>query len=84
MTPIPDNATGVWCAIRYHDEDDVLSPVFFSFGEYDEQTDPVYDTFGHRDDLVFYYTTPEELPLLMSEGGHDFTVVGVEYYEVAS
>lgn len=84
MKPIPANATGAWCAIKYHDEDNTLSPVFFSFGEYDEDKDMVYDSLGHRDDLVFYYTTPDELPLLMTEGGQDFQVLSVEYYEVAS
>jgi hypothetical protein len=83
MEPIPANATGAWCTIKYHDEDNTLSPVFFSFGEYDEDKDMVYDSLGHRDDLVFYYTTPDELPLLMTEGGHDFQVLSVEYYEVA-
>jgi hypothetical protein len=82
MTPIPANATGVWCAIKYHDEDNTLSPVFLSFGEYDYHKDAVYDSFGHRDDLVFYYTTPDELPLLMTEGGHDFQVVSIDGYEV--
>lgn len=84
MKPIPANATGAWCAIKYHDEDKVLSPVFFSFGEYDEQKDPVYDSLGHRDDLVFFYTSPEELPDLMTDWGQDFQVLSVEYYEVAS
>jgi hypothetical protein len=83
MTPIPANATGAWCSIKYHDEATILSPVFFSFGEYDEEKDPVHDTLGHRDDLVFYYTTPEELPTLLVEGGHDFDVVAVDYYEVS-
>jgi hypothetical protein len=82
MKPIPANATGAWCAIKYHDEDKTLSPVFFSFGEYDPDKDEVYDTLGHRDDLVFYYTTPDELPRLMAEGGHDFQVVSVDEYEV--
>ena len=82
MTPIPANATGAWCAIKYHDEDKTLSPVFLSFGEYDYHEDAVYDSFGHRDDLVFYYTTPDELPLLMTEGEHDFHVVSIDGYEV--
>jgi hypothetical protein len=43
MKPIPANATGAWCAIKYHDEDKTLSPVFFSFGEYDPDKDEVYD-----------------------------------------
>lgn len=78
---IPPNATGAWCTIRYCDENDVLSPVFFSFGEYDPEKDEVYDSLGHRDDLVFYYTTPDELPRLLIEGGHDFSVVSVDEYE---
>jgi hypothetical protein len=84
VKPIPANATGAWCAIKYHDEDKTLSPVFFSFGEYDPDKNEVYDTLGHRDDLVFYYTTPDELPRLMTEGGHDFQVLSVDEYEVNS
>ena len=84
MKPIPANATGAWCTIKYHDEDNTLSPVFFSFGEYDEEKDMVYDSLGHRDDLVFFYTSPEELPDLMTDEGEDFQVLSVEYYEVAS
>jgi hypothetical protein len=83
MKPIPANATGAWCTIKYHDEDNTLSPVFFSFGEYDEDKDMVYDSLGHRDDLVFFYTSPEELPDLMTDWGQDFQVLSVEYYEVA-
>lgn len=83
MEPIPANATGAWCTIKYHDEDNTLSPVFFSFGEYDEGKDMVYDSLGHRDDLVFFYTSPEELPDLMTDEGEDFQVLSVEYYEVA-
>ena len=82
MKPIPTNATGAWCVIKYHDEDQPLGQVFFSFGEYDPDKDEVYDTLGHRDDLVFYYTTPDELPRLMTEGGHDFHVVSIDGYEV--
>jgi hypothetical protein len=83
VKPIPANATGAWCTIKYHDEDNTLSPVFFSFGEYDEDKDMVYDSLGHRDDLVFFYTSPEELPDLMTDWGQDFQVLSVEYYEVA-
>lgn len=83
MKPIPANATGAWCVIKYHDDDQPLGQVFLSFGEYDYHKDAVYDSFGHRDDLVFYYTSPEELPNLLVEGGHDFDVVSIDEYEVA-
>jgi hypothetical protein len=82
MEPIPANATGAWCTIKYHDEDNTLSPVFFSFGEYDEDKDMVYDSLGHRDDLVFFYTSPEELPDLMTDWGQDFQVLSIDGYEV--
>jgi|688.fasta_scaffold1000481_2 hypothetical protein len=82
MKPIPANATGAWCTIKYHDETDTLSPVFFSFGEYDEEKDPKYDSLGRRDDAVFFYTTPDELPLLMTEDGEDFVVLSIDEYEV--
>jgi hypothetical protein len=81
MTPIPANATGAWCTIKYHDENDTLSPVFFSFGEYDPDKDEVCDSLGNRDDAVFFYTTPDELPLLMAQEGEDFRVISVDEYE---
>jgi hypothetical protein len=81
VKPIPANATGAWCTIKYHDETDTLSPVFFSFGEYDPDKNEVCDSIGHRDDAVFFYTTPEELPRLLAEGEHDFDVVSVDEYE---
>jgi hypothetical protein len=81
MEPIPANATGAWCAIKYHDEDNTLSPVFFSFGEYDEEKDQKYDSLGHSDDVVFFYTTPDELPLLMTDDSEDFLVLSVDEYE---
>jgi hypothetical protein len=82
MKPIPANATGAWCTIKYHDETDTPSPVFFSFGEYDSHENELYDSFGHLDELVFFYTTPDELPRLLTEGGHDFHVISVDEYEV--
>jgi len=84
MEPIPANAKGAWCTVQYHDEDQPLGRVFFSFGEYDYEKDKTRDSFGFLDELVFFYTTPDELPLLMTEGGHDFRVTEVEEYEVAS
>ena len=81
MEPIPANATGAWCTIKYHDEDNTLSPVFFSFGEYDEEKDQKYDSLGHSDDVVFFYTTPDELPLLMTDDSEDFLVLSVDEYE---
>ena len=81
MREVPKNAKGAWCTIKYHDEDGTLSPVFFSFGEYDEETNPNFDSFGHRDDAVFFYTTPEEFPQLMTEGTGDFVVVSVDEFE---
>jgi hypothetical protein len=42
----------------------------------------VYDSLGHRDDLVFFYTSPEELPDLMTDWGQDFQVLSIDGYEV--
>lgn len=82
MQPIPANATGAWCTIKYHDETETLSPVFFSFGEYDEDTDPVFDSLGHRDDNVFFYCEPEELAEMMHGEGGDFVIMSIDDYEV--
>ena len=79
--PIPKNATGAWCSIKYCDEGEKMSSVFFSFGQYDPDKDEACDSLGHRDDGVFYYTTPDELPTLLVENGHDFDVVSIDGYE---
>ena len=84
MMPIPANAKGAWCTIQYYDEEQTLERVFFSFGEYNYEKDKTHDSFGFLDELVFYYTTPEELPLLMTEGACDFRVEEVEEYEVGA
>ena len=82
MMPIPANAKGAWCTIQYHDEDQPLGSVLFSFGEYDYDINETHDSFGFLDEGVFFHTTREELPLLMTEGGHDFRVVSIDEYEV--
>ena len=69
---------GGWATVRYLDEQEPLGNVYFSFGEYDEETG--LDTFGVRDDRVFFYATCEdELKEMMKESMlRDFVVLDYE------
>ena len=66
---------GAWATIRWADTGQTLAPVYFSFGEFDE--DKGTDTFGVRDERIFFYCVNEgELRELMGEGrGEGFTVL---------
>ena len=68
-------AIGAWATIRWADTGESLAPVYFSFGEYDEEKNR--DSFGVRDENIFFYCANEgELRELMREGrGNDFTVL---------
>jgi hypothetical protein len=75
----PSDATGAHCYIQYGDEQ---AYVFISFGKYDEQVSEVYDSFGHRDDTVFYHATPDEIPELMQpDNGNEWHIVEVDCWE---
>jgi hypothetical protein len=69
------NVIGAWATIRWADTGESLAPVYFSFGEYDEENSR--DSFGVRDENIFFYCVNEgELRELMGEGrGEDFTVL---------
>ena len=77
-------ARGAWATVRFLDETDTLSPVYISFGEYDE--DKNQDTFGVHDERIFFYCENEaELIDLMKEGkGADFIVLGYTLEEVTA
>ena len=69
---------GGWATVRYLDEQEPLGNVYFSFGDYDEETG--LDTFGIHDDRVFFYATGEdELKEMMNENElRDFVVLDYE------
>lgn len=49
---------GVYCHVIWGNEDPEY--YYISFGDYDYENEPTYDTFGVRDDHVFYYLDSNE------------------------
>lgn len=69
---------GVRATIRWSDTGEELE-VYFSFGEYDEETD--CDTFGVPDSEIFFYCTDEEEVQSFMIGDEEHcTLIG---YEIA-
>ena len=56
-------AQGASALIQYKDDSAQDEPfwVYLSFGEYDEDLESGVDSLGQADDLIFFYTTEEEL-----------------------
>lgn len=74
QTPIGANAV-----IRWLDTGEEGDSYYFSFGWYDEDNEPDHDSYGVRDDRIFFYCEGEEgLKNYMVEGSEDFVVVNYE------
>ena len=74
---------GAFATIRYIDEKEPIEGVYFSFGEYDEDSNE--DSHGINDLFIFFYCEGEEdLKSFMTEGAEDFVVMSYELeYEMA-
>ena len=63
-------------ALWNDDESQTAFEALISFGEYDENKEPVFDSFGFRDDEVFFHTTEEDFFKLYLKGsGEDFRIL---------
>lgn len=72
-------ARGATATIRWADNNEVVEGMYFSFGEYDEESG--LDSFGVRDERVFFYAQgEEEMKEFMSgnTSGTDFVVLSYE------
>lgn len=70
---------GAYTVIRWLDTGEEVSGYYFSFGDYDCDTDEDHDSFGVRDDRIFFYCGGEEsLKSYMTEGAEDFIVLNYE------
>jgi hypothetical protein len=74
---------GAFATIRYIDEKEPIEGVYFSFGEFDEES--MEDSHGISDLFIFFYCEGEEdLKSFMTEGAEDFVVMSYELeYEMA-
>jgi hypothetical protein len=74
---------GAFATIRYIDEKEPIEGVYFSFGEYDEDSNE--DSYGINDLFIFFYCEGEEdLKSFMKKGAEDFVVMSYELeYEMA-
>ena len=70
---------GATCTIKWLDDNQEVDGYYFSFGEYNEDNEPDHDSFGVRDDNIFYYCSDEDsLKSYMTEGSADFIVLSYE------
>lgn len=77
--PIGATALVMWIKPDGTPEDGTEYEVYFSFGEYNDDTEPDHDSFGVRDDQIFFYCEDErELKSFMTAGGEDFIVIDYE------
>lgn len=74
---------GAFATIRYIGEKEPIEGVYFSFGEFDE--DSMEDSYGVSDLFVFFYCEGEEdLKSFTKKGAEDFIVLSYELeYETA-
>mgnify|MGYP003350516717 CR=1 FL=1 len=69
-------AIGAWAEIEYLPEGDTIS-AYFSFGSYDEENEA--DSYGVRDDKIFYYCDMDEYELQqLMNATSDFRVLSYE------
>lgn len=78
--PIGAYASVMWIHPDGTPEDGTdYSDVYFSFGEYDFDVDEDHDSFGVRDDRIFFYCDGEHaLKSYMTAGAEDFVVLNYE------
>lgn len=78
--PIGATATVMWIHPDGTPEDGTeYSDVYFSFGDYDFDVDEDHDSFGVRDDRIFFYCDGEHaLKSYMTAGMEDFVVLNYE------
>jgi hypothetical protein len=78
--PIGAYASVMWTHPDGTPEDGAeYSNVYFSFGDYDFDTDEDHDSFGVRDDRIFFYCDGEQaLKSYMTAGMEDFVVTDYE------
>lgn len=70
---------GAYANIRWLDTNEEVDGYYFSFGEYDDEVDEDFDSYGVRDDRIFFYCGCEQsLKSYMTEGGEDFIVLAYE------
>lgn len=70
---------GAWAIIKWFDSG-VEDERYFSFGSYDNEISEDFDSFGQRDDRIFFYCEDgeEQLKGLMGNNGEDFIVVSYQ------
>ena len=70
---------GAYANIRWLDTNEEVDGYYFSFGEYDDEVDEDHDSYGVRDDRIFFYCDGEhDLKSYMSKGVEDFVVLDYE------
>lgn len=70
---------GAYANIRWLDTNEEVEGYYFSFGEYDCDTDEDHDSYGVRDDRIFFYCDGEhDLKSYMTEGKEDFIVLSYD------
>jgi hypothetical protein len=70
---------GAYANIRWNDTNEEVDGYYFSFGEYDDENEPDHDSFGVRDDRIFFYCEGEHaLKSYMTKGMEDFVVLSYE------
>jgi len=70
---------GAHAVIQWLDTGDLGDSYYFSFGEYDDDNEPDCDSFGVRDDQIFFYCEDEDsLKSYMTKGAEDFIVLNYE------
>jgi hypothetical protein len=70
---------GAYANIRWLDTNEEVDGYYFSFGEYDYEVDEDFDSYGVRDDRIFFYCDGEhDLKSYTTAGGEDFVVLNYE------
>lgn len=70
---------GAHCIIQWYDSG-IMEEQYISFGEYDSEISEDFDSFGQRDDKIFFYCEGGEdelkglMDLYMSTSHEDFVV----------
>ena len=79
MKTIGAYATVMWLDCDGNPEkDSEYSDVYFSFGDYDADQEPECDSFGVRDDRIFYYVDGEQDMEKLKQSTSDFKVLSYE------
>ena len=74
-----DQPIGAYAVIQWLDSNEEGDGYYFSFGEYNEDNDPDHDSFGVRDDDIFFYCDGEhELKSYLTKGSEDFVVIAYD------